>query len=170
MELLLERLSPGQIVAVISIVCGSVVALTMVVAIAKYQLQWLSDDTALRKEKQQAELALKEKLLERGVPVGGASLDSLLAPEAGMFEADDETVRLNAELAKRFGSLDIEDDARGSGLEEALTRALAADNARKASIIKVMDELLGIEAPHNSILAAVRPLCERSKKDHAACA
>lgn len=167
MEPLLERLSSGQIVAVISVVCGSVVALAMVVAIAKYQLQWLSDDTALRKEKQEAELVLKQKLVERG-----AGLEELLAPEGGLLGAgDEETVRLNAELAKRFGSLDIEGDARGSGLEEALTRAMAVDNARKASIIRVMDELLGIEAPHHSILAAVRPLCAPGAKSApAACA
>jgi hypothetical protein len=37
----------------------------MIIAIVKYQLQALADDTALKREHQQAELALRERILER---------------------------------------------------------------------------------------------------------
>ena len=59
MDALLERLSSGQIVAVISIITGGIVALAMIVAISKYQFQSLADDSALQHEKQQADLALR---------------------------------------------------------------------------------------------------------------
>ena len=157
MELLLERLSPGQIVAVISVVCGCVVGLAMIVAITKYQFQALADDTALRREKLQANIAYRQKLLERG-ETPPADLDELLKPDRegdGAEEASDEDENLNAELAKRLGSL----DADGREIEETLSRAMAADPARKLTIIQVLDELLGIEAPPAAILAAVRPLC-----------
>lgn len=165
MDLLLERLSSGQIVAVISVVCGCVVGITMIVAIAKYQFQALADDTALKRDKQLAELAMKQKLFERGL-VDGASLDKLLTPEGGVL-GDEDAVHLNAELAKRFGALVLEDEGR---LEETLTLAMMTDNARKASIVGVMDELIANSAPHTAILAAVRPLCVPSAKATAASA
>lgn len=152
MELLIERLSPPQIVAVISVVCGCTVAITMIVAITKYQFQLLADETALKREKQQAELAMRQKAFERG-SASGASLDALLTPEGSSF--DEEREHLNAELAKRFGSLDL----RADDIESALSRALGADATRKASILGVMDELLENEAAPAAILAAVRPLC-----------
>jgi CRP-like cAMP-binding protein len=72
MESLLERLSPGQIIAVISILSGSVVALTLIVAITKFQFQALADATELQREKQQADLALRQSLVERAASAGEA--------------------------------------------------------------------------------------------------
>lgn len=77
METLLERLSSGQIVAVISIVVGGIVALAMIVAISKYHFQSLTDDTQIRREKLQGELALRERVLDRAARNGG-SIESLL--------------------------------------------------------------------------------------------
>ena len=57
MDTLLERLSSGQIVAVVSILVGGIVAIVMIVSITKYQFQLLADETALSREKQNAEVA-----------------------------------------------------------------------------------------------------------------
>ena len=70
MDALLERLSSGQIVAVISLITGGIVALAMLVSLTKYQFHSLAEDTTLRHEKHQPHLTLPDKLidltLERG--------------------------------------------------------------------------------------------------------
>lgn len=162
MDLLLERLSPGQIVAVISVVCGCVVGLAMIFAITKYQFQLLADDTALKRERQQAEIAMRQKLIERGAAADTPTLDSLLTPIGGAADAEE----LNATLAKRLGVL----DAEGDEIETTLARAMAAPPARKAAIIAVVDELYANEAQPAAILAAVRSLCATPAKEPAGCA
>lgn len=168
MEMLLERLSSGQIVAVISVVSGCIVGLAMIVAIAKYQLQWLAEEAALKREKQQAKLALREKLIEHGTPPG-TDLEALLKLDLDDPNADELAAAgsdLDGELAKRFGSLDLS----GDQIEPVLARAMTANPSRKTTILNVMDELLGNDAPHAAILAAVRPLCATKEASPAGCA
>jgi hypothetical protein len=153
MDTLFERLNPGQIVAVVAIVAGCIVALAMIVGITKYQLQALADETALKREQQQADLAIKQKMVERGGKIGEPSLDLLLTPESPPPDKNRE--RLNAALAKRFGML----NGTGSEIEDTMTRVLALDSERKTMILEVMDELLANDAPPAAILAAIRPLC-----------
>ncbi len=156
MEALLDRLSSGQIVAVISILSGAVVAISMIWAISKYQLQYLTEDTALRRERQKADLALREALVERRLAAGEkVSVEELLA--LGVSDPDGESI--DAQLAKRFGALDTSADT----IEQALRQAMATDPARKKLIVEVMDELLEWEAAPDAILAAVRPLCTVAK-------
>src|SRR5262245_66586978 len=100
MDALLERLSSAQIVAVISILVGGIVALAMIIAISKFQYQLLADETSLKRDKQQAELALRERLVERAAS-GGASIESLLSPHLVPAHAG----ATNKELAHRFGVL-----------------------------------------------------------------
>jgi hypothetical protein len=153
MDTLLERLSSGQIVAVISILSGSIVGLAMIVAITKYQFQSLADDTALRNEKQHADLSLRDKLIERREAAGEKiSAGEILSLGAAPLV---EGASVDTEMAKRFGLL----DADSSEIEQALTRALTADAERKKMIVAVMDELYENGAESNAILAAVRPLC-----------
>jgi hypothetical protein len=152
MDALLERLSSGQIVAIISIFVGGIVAMAMIVAISKYQFQSLADDTALKQEKQLADLALRDKLIERREAEGAKTpIGELLA--LGAESASD--VRPEAELAKRFGLL----DASAEDIQGTLQLALATDPERKRMIVAVMDELFENEAESSAILAAVRPLC-----------
>jgi hypothetical protein len=152
MDALLERLSSGQIVAVISILTGGIVAVAMIAAISKYQFQSLADDTSLRQEKQQADLALRDKLIERrearGETTGLSELFALGATPPDIGKAD-------TDLAKRFGML----DASAGEIERTLVLALAVDAERKKMIVAVMDELLDCGAASEAILAAVRPLC-----------
>jgi hypothetical protein len=153
-ETLLERLSSGQIVAVISILVGGIVALAMIFAITKYQFQALADETALNREKQQAQITLKQKMIERGAngATAASDLDSLLA-----LDVPPETASvLDAELATRFGYLEADADR----IERTLRRALAADPERKRAIRSVIDELVSNDAPHDAILAAVGALCD----------
>ncbi len=150
MDALLERLSSAQIVAVISILVGGIVALAMIIAISKYQFQSLAEDSLLRREKQQAELSLRERVIERAA-TNGASIESLLALDLIPPEPDS----LNTELAKRFGML----DTSAEEIERTLKQALAGDAAHKKMIVAVMDELLECGAESAAILAAVRPLC-----------
>lgn len=152
MDALLERLSSGQIVAVISIVVGGVVAMAMIIAITRFQFQSLADETALKQEKQLADLALRDKLIERREAGGEkASIAELLG--LGAHSADNG--KADSDLAKRFGLLDADAD----DIERTLSVALAVDGERKKLIASVMDELLEAGAESDAILAAVRPLC-----------
>ena len=152
MDSLLEKLSSGQVVAVISIVCGALVALAMIVAIGKYQLQALADEAALKRERQQADLALRERLIDRREASGDRlSVAELLA----LGEPPPQPKEIDAELAKRFGQLETSSDV----IERELARAMATDPARKQMIVAVVDELLEVEADTDAVLAAVRPLC-----------
>jgi hypothetical protein len=153
MDTLLERLSSTQIVAVIAIVVGGIVALAMIWGITKYQLQALTDDTSLKREHQQTEAALKQKIVERGGMPSEASLDELLTPETSAVDEDSE--KLNAELAMRFGDLALPT----SLIESTMARAMATDPTRKRTIINALDELSEREAQPAAILAAIRPLC-----------
>jgi hypothetical protein len=154
MDTLLDRLSSGQIVAVISILAGSVVAIAMIVAISKYQFQALADDTELRREKQHSDLSLREKLLERGTD--RATIDEILALGINDAVPNEE----NTELAKRFGML----DASAKDIERTLAQALAAEPAQKKMIASVMDELIEYGSSSEVILAAIRPLCVPAAK------
>lgn len=153
MDALLERLSSAQIVAVISILVGGIVALTMIVAISKYQLHALNEDSQLRREKQQAELALRERLMDRAAE-SGASVEALLELNPLTSEPDPQDV----ELAKRIGTLDAETE----DIEATLKLALAANASRKKTIMAAMDELQRQGAEADAILAAIRPLCQSS--------
>jgi hypothetical protein len=125
----------------------------MIVGITKYQLQALADETALKREQQQADLAIKQKMVERGVKTGELNLDLVLNTET--LPPDKNRERVNAALAKRFGML----NGTGSEIEDTMTRVLALDSERKATILEVMDELLANDAPPAAVLAAIRPLC-----------
>lgn len=152
MDALLERLSPGQIVAVISIFVGGIVALAMIIAITRFQFQSLADETALKQEKQQADLALRDKLIERREANGEkATVGELLA--LGTLSV--ENGKTDTDLATRFGML----DAGADEIEETLKLVLSADGERKKMIASVMEELLDAGAESDAILAAVRPLC-----------
>jgi hypothetical protein len=152
MDALLEKLNAGQIIALVSILVGGIVAVTMIVAITKYSFQALADETALKREKQQADMALRAKLIQAREASGDkASVAELLALGSSRPEPDE----LNAELAKRFGQL----DADAGDIERALQRALATDAEHKRMIVAVMDDLLENGASYEAILAAVRPLC-----------
>ena len=163
MDALFERLSPGQIVAVISVVCGSLVAALLIFAVTKYQFQALADETALQRERQQAEFALRDKLIDRGGATE-ANVDALLNledAEEEYEEGDAESVDLDGELAKRFGQLTVD----AGEIEEVLRQALASDAERQQAIIDVMDALFEADAAPEAILAAVRPLCRPADAD-----
>jgi len=149
MEGVLERMSSAQILAAIAILVGGVVALAMILSITRYQLRSLEDETELRREQQQGELALRNKMLEHGVANGNTNLDALLTP---ITPPSDE---LNSGLAMRFGMLELEP----SEIESHLQLAMAAEPGRKQAIIDTMDHLLDNDSEHEAILAAIRPLC-----------
>jgi hypothetical protein len=157
MDGILEKMSSAQVLATIAIVVGGVVAITMILSITRYQLRALEDDTALKREQQQGELALRTKALEKCAANGVTNLDALLAPVPA---PPDE---LSTELATRFGMLDLDPGDIG----EALNAAMTADPARKQAIIAVMDNLFDHGAGHASILAAVRPLCPAPERSPA---
>jgi hypothetical protein len=122
----------------------------MIYAISRYQLQSLADDTALKRERQQAELALRTKLIERS-GTSGVSLEHVLNLEVDATTSDG----LDAELAKQFGSIDAPPDE----IERALGRAMAVSAERKREILNVMSALFENDAEHEAILATVRALC-----------
>jgi hypothetical protein len=157
MEALLDRLTSGQIVAVISILAGGTVAVSMIWAITKYQLQALTEESALQRERQKADLAMRERLVESRVGSGEKlPLEELLA--LGMSDPGPESI--DAQLAKRFGRLDTDADT----IERTLRQAMASGPARKKLVVEVMDGLIACDASPEAILAAVRPLCGAAKE------
>ena len=133
-------------------------AVVMIFSLTKYQLQSLADDTALKREKRASETSgiAERKCSEHG-KTSGASVDALLALDATPPDLDGQ----NAELAKRFGMLEISPDE----IERTLARAMALDASRKQTIINVIDELIESGADHEPILAAVRGLCGHLSRD-----
>jgi hypothetical protein len=163
METLLDRLSSGQIVAVISIVAGAIVLISMISAISKYQMQYLTEDTTLRREQQKADLLLRGTLVERRGANEKVPSEELMALGASEPAAEN----LDVQLAKRFGLLDTSAEV----IEQTLVRTMATGPARKRLIIEVLDELLEAGAHSDAILAAIRPLCGSAKErpvEHAA--
>ena len=156
MDGVLDKMSSAQILAAIAILTLGGVLLAMIFTIYRYQVRSLEDDTALRREQQQGELALRNRIVEKG-GAAGASLDELLTATAPVAD------ELNTELATRFGMLSLESEE----IESALQLAMTADPPRKQAIVAVMDELLEYEAESEAILAAVRPLCP--SPSHAGC-
>jgi hypothetical protein len=157
MEALLDRLSSGQIVAVISILVGGIVAVSLIWAVTKYQLQALTEESALQRERQKADLALREHLVASRVGSGEkVPLEELLA--LGMSDPGPESI--DAQLAKRFGVLDTD----ATTIEQTLRQAMASGPARKKLIIDVMDGLIASDASPEAVLAAVRPLCGAAKE------
>jgi len=102
MEGVLEKMSSAQILAAIAILVGGLVALAMILSITRYQMRSLEDETALRREQQNGELALRNRMLEHGVANGNTNLDALLTPFSPPTGPADE---LNSGLAMRFGML-----------------------------------------------------------------
>ena len=103
MEALLDRLSSGQIVAVISILVGGIVAVSMIWAITKYQLQALTEESTLQRERQKADLAMRERLVASRVGTGEkVPLEELLA--LGMSDPGPESIDAQ-ERRNDFGGL-----------------------------------------------------------------
>lgn len=146
MDGVLDKMSAAQILGAIGILTVGGVVLAMIMTIYRYQVRALEDDTSLRREQQQGELALRNRIVEKG---GAATLDDLLSATTPV------TDELNTTLATRFGRLDMNADEIGA----TLRLAMAADPTRKQAIIKVMDELFEYDSEPEAILAAVRPLC-----------
>lgn len=155
MDIILQRWDAGEVIGLVAVIVGAIVAVTLIVSITKYQLQSLADDTALKKERQQVELALKQKLVDQGLSGRAADqkLNLLLDVEPPAPVGD--VARLDTDLATRFGMLD---GACVENIEEALAKALASDPGRKKSIIQVIDELVAHGSEHEMIVATARSL------------
>ena len=149
MDGVLERMSSAQILAAIAILTGGVVFLSMIFTIYRYQVRSLEDDTSLRREQQQGELALRNRLVEQGVVKDEKSLDALLTATQPVAN------ELNMTLATRFGMLTLDP----GDIEATLKLAMTADPTRKQAIIDVLDQLIEYESEPEVILAAIRPLC-----------
>jgi hypothetical protein len=142
---------------VIAILAGATVVITTVCAISKCMMHHVTEKSALRRERQKADLALRELLVERRTAAG-----EKLDPEElqALVASEPEADNLDTELAKRFGRL----DAPAELIEQTLARAMAARPANKNRVLAVMDELLEYGANADAILAAVRPLCAGAKE------
>lgn len=160
MDAFWDRLNSAQIIGVIAIVVGGIVAVTMILAIVRYQLQALADATALRRERMEAEAMLRTKIIEHASSTG-ASLDEFVAKGLALphpvepEEAENPDAKLNAEIAIRFGMLEAPVDE----IEQLLSRVLAIKSAQKRALAEVLEELVDSGADHKPILATIRALC-----------
>ena len=154
MDGLIEKMSSAQILGAIAILVTGAVALTMILSITRYQMRSLADDTALKREKQQGDLALRTRLVEQGAAGDERSLEALLTETSPVSDAWD------TELATRFGMLELDP----GDIESTLQLAMTADPTRKEAIVAVMDQLLEHGSEPEVILAAIRPLCPAAER------
>jgi hypothetical protein len=153
MNALLDRLHADQIQAIVLGLIGGIVAIVLIIALTKYHLQLLVEEWALKREKQDAELAIKKSIIDRAA-AGGASLEALLAAESNLSKASATSEDWDARIARSLGVLDISPRE----IEDSLARALALDVNRKKAIVEAIDKLVAEGAEHESILAVVRGL------------
>lgn len=164
MVALLERLNPEQLVGVIAIVVGGIVAIVLILCVTKYQIQALTDLAAMERDRQQVDLTIRTRLIEHGIATG-ASLETLVATEPAVVSASAKSKtsdrnKVDASLAKHFGMLEIEPEV----IEETLVQALQLDPSRKSAIIDTIEELIAEGADHAPIMAVVRGLCHSPRE------
>jgi hypothetical protein len=163
MNALIERLSQEQLLIAILALIGGVVAIVAIVSFTKWSLQMTANALTLDRERLQAELDMRSKIIDQAI-ASGANLDALLtAGVAGTIPTKPavNSEELDGQLAKGFGMLEIPSEE----IEEATSQAIALDPGRKKSIVTVLNDLMAEGASHESILAAVRGLCVSPKRE-----
>ncbi len=174
----LDKLSPPQVLAALAITCGAVVLLVFILAVLWYQLQSLSDQTVLERERQQTEGALKKELLKRElspadlrVAVEALALPVTPAPAASPAAASvlrrpvapaptpgpDGTELLRTMAIKDLIALS-EDVAPGE-VEELTGMLMSADRAALATAYRLLADLAGEGVSGARVFAAVRAVC-----------
>jgi len=65
----LEQWSAAEVLILVGVCAASVTLVTLILTVYRYNLRALADETALRRERQQAEIALRRELVQKNLPV-----------------------------------------------------------------------------------------------------
>jgi hypothetical protein len=152
------------LIGMIAVVLGFILLFTFILAIYRYNVRALADQTTLQRERQQAEMNLKRELIQRGLPAQELEryVDLLRladqpppAPSApqGSTNLSDEGLRVR--LAQDIASLE---DIEGEDIEKTLALLTDASRERQTAVLKLIEDLTASGAETGVILAAIRSL------------
>lgn len=140
--------------AVAAAVGASVVLVVFILSVLYYQVRSLAEETALRREKQQADIAIKQDLLRRNLTAADLKLALELLGVADGPAADE----LRAGVVSTL--LSCWDDTVAPGLvEEAVTLIAAADRGALLTLQRVLDDVVDHGSVGPSAFAAVVSMC-----------
>jgi hypothetical protein len=157
--------SPGQFLALVATVAGSVSLVILILTVYGYNLRALADATALRREQLNAEMSLKRELIQRGRPPleleHAIKLLKLDEPPPAPNTPDPFGDWGEAEFAKRAASLE---KITPEDLEEVIALVRAVDGPRKRAALSVLAALAdqGVEGP--VAVAAIRSLFRSTER------
>jgi hypothetical protein len=152
---LLDKLSPEQLLGFSAVVLGTAVTIVFIVAIWHFQLKYLADETALKRERQQAELALKQELAKRNLPPGELRLvlDSLGLDGAEGDLSDEERAALIRNLVC------CAKGAPAAAIEETAALVNTAGPTTRRAVAAALEELVEEEVHGEHVLATIRAMC-----------
>jgi len=176
MSELFERLNPSQLTAVLCSFAGAVTLVVFILSVLHYQLRALSDQTALERERQNAdiamqkeqvmsEIALKQELVKRNLPPEELRLvlETLGAvsaapePEAAEEESaaggEDQAARVLKQLAY-YGDVD------GDTIEETVALVAATDPSALGTLAEVLDDCIANDHSGDVAYSIARAYCQ----------
>jgi hypothetical protein len=152
---LLDKLTPEQLLGAISTLIGGIVLIVFIVAIWHFQVKYLADDTALKREKQQADLALKQEVWKRNLPP--AELRMTLGSLGLDGPADDLDPEERAALVRNL--VLCAEGSPADAIEETVGLVHAADPATRKAVASAVAELAEAEEKGEHVLATIRAMC-----------
>jgi len=173
----LAHWAPTEILFLFGLCALVVSILALILAVYRYNVRALADQTALQRDRQQAEMALKRELIQRGLPAQEleryvdllrladqqpASPTSFkpASPSPSREGAGFSDEGLRAQLAQSIASLE---DVSAEEIEQTLALVMAVDRDRQTAVLNLIEELSANETNPEATLAAVRALCRPSQ-------
>jgi hypothetical protein len=168
---MLENWPPSYVLGLASIVCGALCMIVFILSIFLYNYRALGHSTALQRERQNADLALKRELIQRGLPpqdleqaIKVLQLDRSTTSPASEADSADPDEQIEAAILARFAWFQ---ELSPRDIEEAGTLVRAADRRRKEAVLYILNQQDPANTPAADMLAAIRSLCrptERSRE------
>jgi hypothetical protein len=177
-----DKLTPPQLTAVICTVAGVVALVVFIVSIWSYQVRALADQTALQRERQnadiamqkeqvQADLAMKQELVKRNLPpeelrLALEAIESVSAASGEEAEEEDDgaddTEDAAARVLKQLTS--CADEVDGKTVEETVALVAAADPSTLQTLGDVLDDCIANGQSADTLYAVARALCKSAAK------
>jgi hypothetical protein len=150
-----------HLLAVVGPVAATAAFIVLVITIYRYNMRSLADRTTLRRERQQADLLLRQELLKRDVPTEEMShlltLVTLPDPDAPfrptLTPTEDTTVRVVSLIAGLAESAPPELVAETSEL------AAGADRSLQLVLVRMLEEMMENGVSGAVALVSVRSVC-----------
>lgn len=160
--------TPTELLYLVGICALLVSILAIILAVYRYSVRALADQTALQRDRQQADLALKRELIQRGLPSPELEryvdllrlADRLPAPISSPGATGPSDEGLQVKLAESIASLE---EISPSEIEQTMALLVTADRDRQAAVLSLIEELTSNDINPKATLAAVRSLCRPSE-------